>query len=83
MVQLYSSTDTAWKDSHFILSERSDFLTVNNLSIAIHALTICMLTLLFVDEIFLLRYMNWATIFSPLPQENMTQGQFLSGVKLV
>ena len=36
VVQPYNSTDTAtaWKNSHFILSERSDFYLVVNLSIA-------------------------------------------------
>ena len=38
VVQLYNSTDTAtaMKNSHLILSWRSDFLMVINLSIAIH-----------------------------------------------
>ena len=50
-----SSTDTttAWKKSFFILSERSNFDMLINLSIAIHALW--MLTLLTVDEIMLQR----------------------------
>ena len=40
MVQPHSSTDTvtAWKNSRYILSERSDFHMIINLSIAIHAL---------------------------------------------
>ena len=55
---LYSSTDmvTAWKNSHFILSERSDFHMVDYLSIAVHVLPMCMLTSLSVDEILLLRF---------------------------
>ena len=34
---------TAWKNSHFILSERLDFHMVINPSIAVHALYICIL----------------------------------------
>ena len=37
VVQLYCSTDmaTAWKNYHFLLSKRSDFLMVVNLSICV------------------------------------------------
>ena len=44
LVQLYSSidTDTAWKNSHFILSERSDFHIIQNTSIAIQAFSMHM-----------------------------------------
>ena len=44
-VQPYSSTDTAtvWKNSSFILSERSDFHVVIDLSIVVHVLSVCML----------------------------------------
>ena len=53
VVQPFSSTDktAAQKNSRFILSERSDFYTVNNLLIAVHAFPIHMLTSLSVDEI--------------------------------
>ena len=51
---------TAWKNSWFILSERSDFLMINNLS-AVHAFVRCMLTLLSVDEILLPKYLNWSS----------------------
>ena len=44
---------TAWKNSHFISSERSDFQMVDNLSTVLHALSIHMLTSLSVDEILL------------------------------
>ena len=37
---------------------------VINLSIAVHNLPMCMLTLFFVDEILLLRYVNWSTNFN-------------------
>ena len=60
----YSSTDTAtaYKKSCFILSERSSFHMINNLSVAIHAFAMCMLTLLSVDEILLSRYVNSSKI---------------------
>ena len=66
MVQLYSCTDTVsvLKNSCFVLSERSDFHMVDNLSIAFHALLMCMLTSLSVDEILLPRYVNWSNNFS-------------------
>ena len=56
----YGSTDTATtsKNSHFILSERSDFQMIINLSTAVHTFPRCMLTLFSVDEILLLRYMS-------------------------
>ena len=57
----YSSTDmaTAWKNSCFVLSEIK-FPYGLLPSIVIYALLMCMLTLLSVDEILLLRYMNWS-----------------------
>ena len=60
-MQPYSSTDTATtsKNSHFVLSERSNFHMVDNLSVL--AFPMHMLTSLSVDEILLLRYMNWFT----------------------
>ena len=67
---LYISTekDTAWKNSQFILSKRSDFHIVDSLSIRVHALpnAFCKLTSLPVDKILLLRYMNWSTGFRGL-----------------
>ena len=56
VLQLYNSTDMliAWKNFHFI---SSDFHMVINLS---QALPTSMLTLLSVDEILLLRYVNWS-----------------------
>ena len=46
VVQSYNSTNmsTAWEKSHFNLSEQLDFLIVNNLSIEVHGLPMCMLT---------------------------------------
>ena len=57
-VNPYSSIDTvtAWKKSCFILSERSDFHMIDNLLYNVFPKHI--LTMLFVDEIFLPRYVN-------------------------
>ena len=44
---------TAWKKYGFILSEKSDFHMVDNLSIEVHAFLIHMLISLSVDEILL------------------------------
>ena len=38
VVQPYSSTDTAWNISHFILSERSDVHIVVKLSVVVYTL---------------------------------------------
>ena len=68
-VQPYDSTDTvtAWKNSRFIISERFDFLMVVNFSIAVRTLSLCLLTVLSVDEILLQRYMNWCTHIEGFP----------------
>ena len=50
----------------FILSERSDLHIIDNLSIVVHAVAIRKLTLLSVDEIWLLRYVRWFTNFRGL-----------------
>ena len=69
VVQLYHSTDTAtaWKNSHFISSEWSDFHMLGNLFLAFHALPEHMLTLFSVDKIYLPRYMKWSTNLIGLP----------------
>ena len=69
VVHPYISIDTAIasKNYHFILSERSYFHMINNLSITAHTFPMCMLTSLSVDEILLPRYMNWSTYFRSLP----------------
>ena len=69
MVQEYSSTETAtpWKKFHFILSERSDFLWIDNMSIAVHAFGMRMLKLLLLDERWLQRYVNKFVYLSNLP----------------
>ena len=46
---------------------RSDFHMADNLAIAIHALPMRLFTRLSVDEILLLRYMNWSVNFGGLP----------------
>ena len=80
MVQLlYSNTDTdtAWKNSNWILSKRSDFHVVDNQSIAVHALPMSVLILLSVDEILLPRYMNLSTSFRGLPFNNKMEPSWL------
>ena len=71
VVHSYSSTDMAtdWKKFCFILSERSDFHMIDNLSKAVHAFAMHNLTLISVDEILLPRYVNWSTNFRGFPQK--------------
>ena len=61
MVQLYRSTDLAiaLEKSGSTLSGRLDFHMINNLTIAVHALPMYILTSLSVDEILLLRYVKF------------------------
>ena len=68
MVQPYSSigTTTAWKNSCFISSKKSDFYIVNKLSIAAHTFSMFILTLLSVHKILLPKYMNASTNFRGL-----------------
>ena len=54
------------KNYRFILSERSDFHMVDNLSTAVHAFPMYMLTSPSVDEILQPRYMKRSTNFSCL-----------------
>ena len=67
MVLPYSRTDTtaAWKNYHSILSERSNFHLVDNLSAAVYALP--MFTSRSVDDILLLKHTKWSTNFRVLP----------------
>ena len=60
MVNPYNTAETAtdWKSSRLILSERSDFHMVDNQLIAVHALHMCMLTWLSLNEIFLPKYIK-------------------------
>ena len=69
LVQPYSSTITvtSWKNSCFILPERSDCDMIDNLLMAVHTFPMCMLTLLFVDEMMLPKYVNWSTNFRGIP----------------
>ena len=60
-----TNTATAWKKSRFTLSERLDFYVID-LSIAVYAFPMCMLTSLLVSEILLLRYVNMSTNFRGL-----------------
>ena len=68
-MQPYNSTDasTAWINSLFVLSEKSDFHMVDNLLIAVHASPMRMLISLSVDKLLLMRYMIWTTNFKALP----------------
>ena len=59
--------DTAWKKTCFILSHRSKFNIIDNLSIAVHTFIRHMLTSLSAVEILLLRYVNLSTNFRCLP----------------
>ena len=61
-----TTTATVKKNSRFILSERSEFYMVNNLSIVVNTVPMYMLTSLSIDEILLPRYMNWSTNFKSL-----------------
>ena len=65
MVHLYSRSDTtaAWKKSHFISLDRSDFHMINSPSVAILTFTRCILMSLSVDETLLPRYVNLSTNF--------------------
>ena len=65
VVHPYSNIDTAtaWKKSHFISSDRSNFHIINNQSIEVHTFAGRILTLLSVDEILLHRYVNLSTNF--------------------
>ena len=49
---------TVWKNYRFILSERSEFHTADNLSIAVYAFPVCMLISLSIDEILLSWHMK-------------------------
>ena len=69
MVQAYSCTDstTVLKNSFFNLSKRSDFYMIDNLSTAVPALPMNLVTSLSVDEILLPRYVNGSIDFRGLP----------------
>ena len=57
----------AWKKFRFILSDRSDFYTIDSLSIAVYAFARRIVMSLSVDETLLLRYGNLSTNFRELP----------------
>ena len=75
LVHPYCSSDTAeaWKKSHLILSKRSDFHISNNQSIAGHKFSICILTLFSVDEILLLRCVNWSANIRNINYQKLVQ----------
>ena len=65
VVQTYNSPEmtTAWKNSRLILSEKSDFHSVDNQSIVVHSFHRPMLIPPLVDEILLRRYVKSSTHF--------------------
>ena len=69
VVEIYNSTDTvtAFNNSWYISSEKSDLQMVINMTIAIYALSLHMLISFSVDEILLLKYMKWVANFWGLP----------------
>ena len=68
VIHPYSSMnlDIAWKKC-FILSDKSEFHMINNLSRAYYTFTRCILTSFSVDEILLPRYVYSSTNFRGLP----------------
>ena len=60
------NTASALKKFRFILSDRSDFHLIVNLSKAFHSFARRVLTSLSVDEMLLLRYGNYSTNFTSL-----------------
>ena len=60
-------TATAWKKSRFILSIKSDFHMIVNLSIIVHSFARRVLTSIAVDEILLPGYVNLSTNLRGLP----------------
>ena len=69
VVHLFSSIETAtvWKKFRLILSKKSDFHKMDNLLIAVNAFDMRILRLLSIDEIWLLRNVNWSTNLRELP----------------
>ena len=76
VVHPYNRTDMTWPllgINRFILSDKSDFNMINNLSIAVYAFTGCILMSFSVDETLLLRYMNLSSSFrEPLVSVDMS-----------
>ena len=70
VVYLYISMDTAsaWKKSHLILSDRSDFHIIDNQLIIFHVFAGHILSLS-VNEMLLLRYVNWVIDYRGLLRE--------------
>ena len=69
VVHPYSSLDmtVAWKEFHFILSDRSDLHMTDSLSIAVHAFASRILMSFSVDEKLLPRYVNLSASFRDTP----------------
>ena len=69
VLDLYSSIDAAaaWKKSHFILLDRSDFHVIDSQLIAVHTFTEHILMSLSVDKMLLPKYVKLSTNFRGLP----------------
>ena len=59
------------KKSQLILSDKSDFHMIDNLSGAFHAFSRCILTSISADEILLQRFLRWFTNLGDLPVRMM------------
>ena len=68
LVHTWNSIDTitAWKKSHFILPDGSEFHMIDNLSTVFHAFIKYILISLSVDEMLLLMFVNWSANFRHL-----------------
>ena len=68
-VHPYSNIDTTtvWKKSRFFFFYCSNYHMINNLLLAVHAFSWCMLTPLSVDEILLPMYVKFSSNFRSLP----------------
>ena len=63
---LCMDTAITWRNLFFFSSDWLDFFMINSQSVAFHVYAKCMLTPLSVDEILLLRYVNWSPNFRGL-----------------
>ena len=71
IVNLYSNIDpvTVRKKYRFILSDKSDFHMIDNLSIAVYAFARSTLTSLSEDDVLLSRYVNFLVILEACHEE--------------
>ena len=83
MVQPYSSIDTVWKNSGFILSDRSNFPMVDNQSISVYCSPMRITIPLPVDEILLPRNTNQSKNFRGFPFYEEMESSWLKHMKSV